>query len=132
METYIFKRWNPINNIPEDLYFLSLSDKYSLLTLFLKELGADENTRCLKIVFEHTLMYRVTPESSRIMPTNEIPSYDGFWITKQSELLNWFNKESTGIYDDGDLIHYTICNIDNIIEVITTTNATLSWTDIDF
>jgi hypothetical protein len=131
METYIFKKWETNISIPNYLYFLSLSDKHGSLTIFLKELGDDENTKCLKIEFKHTLMYRVTPESSRILPANEIPAYDGFWITKQSDLLNWFNKESAGIYDDADLIHYTICNLDNIIEVITTANGILSWTDVD-
>lgn len=131
MENYIFRKWDTISDIPEDLIFLRMSDQYGSLTILLKALSNSESAKALKIEFEHTLMYRVTPESSRILPTNEVPSYDGFWITRQSNLLNWFNIESAGIFDDGDLIHYTICNLDNIIEVITTANGVVSWIDID-
>jgi len=127
MKTSIFTKWKPISNIPRDLYFLSLCDQFGSLTILLRELGDDKSKRCLKKQFEHTVMYRVTPESSRIKPTDEIPSYDGFWITKQSNLLTWFNDESVGIYNDGDLIHYTICNVDNVIEVITTSDVLASW-----
>jgi hypothetical protein len=98
--------WKPLQDIPfQDLYFLELRSGIDNLTVFLKALGSDE--RILKIKFDQMVGYRVFDE----------------------DFLNWFEKESLGLFDDRDLIHYLICNTDNIIDVISTSHVTVEWVD---
>jgi hypothetical protein len=119
--------WKPLQDIPfQDLYFLELRSGIDNLTVFLKALGSDE--RILKIKFDQMVGYRVFDESSRLDSYKD-SSMSEFRTSTTSDFLNWFEKESLGLFDDRDLIHYLICNTDNIIDVISTSHVTVEWVD---
>jgi|GEM_PF-502466 len=110
-----FEIWQPIEGFKKDVYFFNLQDDGEL-TISVKELDNDNQT--LSITFNSALCYRITDESSRNRTTHSTPTFRGFKISKDSEFLRWFKDESSGIHEGRDLKHYLICNIDNVIDVI--------------
>lgn len=117
--------WNPIKDDYEELFFLKLEYEYNYLIVSLKELAG--NQRVLQIKFSGVMGYRVFQEGSRQKTINENLTYRGFKMTTDSEFINWFKEESYGIFDDWDLKHYIITNINNVIDVICGTNIELKW-----
>jgi len=120
--------WKPLSDIPfHDLYFFELRSGINSLTVFLKVLGSDEKT--LQVKFQGVLGYRVFDESSRLNSLGEDFSISEFQTSTTSEFLNWFKQESLGLFDDRGLIHYMLCNTDNIIDVISGSIVTVEWVE---
>jgi len=123
-----YKPWKPLFDIPfHDLYFFELRSGINSLTVFLKVLDSD--TKTLKLKFDGVIGYRVFDESSRLNSMGEDSSMSEFQTSKNSDFLNWFKEESLGVFDERELIHYMLCNTDNIIDVISGSLVTVEWVD---
>lgn len=121
-----YKIWEPIDNIPfRDLYFFGLRDDLGKLVILLKELGSHE--KMLEMVFSNVLGYRVVQESGRMRTMDENPGFSKFMTSTNSDFLIWFKEESRELFDDWKLVHYVICNCDNIIDVISGLPVSVEW-----
>ena len=120
-----YEIWNPVSDILDDIYFYESRYNGKDLTILLKKLDSANET--LVINFKSVLGYRIINESGRIKTLYEIPTFNGFRFSIDSEFLRWFIEESGGIFDDLQLTHYVICNINNVIDVISSLPATGEW-----
>lgn len=127
-DTGYYEIWKPIPNLPNDLVFISMKNESGDLVVLLKEL--DNQNRLLQFVFKNIIGYRVFPEGSRLKTINDIPSFGGFRISSNSEFLKWFKEESGGIFEEWNLKHYLICNMDNIIDVISGSSVNVEWVNL--
>lgn len=125
MEIDKFEIWEPIKDIPKDLYFYGLEYTSDSLIVLLKELEVEN--RVLKITFNGVLSYRVSQETARSKTLHENASLREFRVATNSEFLRWFQEESFEIFEGWDLKHYYICNIDNIIDVISGPPVKAEW-----
>jgi len=119
-----FMKWEPIIPAPKDLYFVSLSDDQGVLIIRLAEM---EDDRVLEFKFRGVMAYQVADEGSRIKTLYENPSYRRFVISDNSNYLQWFHMESREMFEDWDLKHYSIGNINNIIDIISGNDIIVKW-----
>lgn len=124
MNNYI--KWEPINPLPKDLCFVGIKDDLGTLTVMLREIGDEENI--LEIKFKGVLAYRVVQEGGRLKTLYEFPDFRGFITSVNSSFLAWFNEESRGMFEDWELVHYAICNSDNIVDIISGPPVEVKWT----
>ncbi|MBS1521139.1 MAG: hypothetical protein JST50_09090 [Bacteroidetes bacterium] len=115
MEFDIYTSWNPIEISSSSIDMRSLTHEMGVLVLLFEEWTVGKP---FKIVFDSYFSYRITVESGRIKSLNN-PTLQVFGQTKKSEYLDWFKDESSGIYDDQEMTHYSILCQDGIIDVIT-------------
>ena len=110
-----YDEWKPIVVSTNSIDMRSLYHEAGKLILLFDEWPGKSP---FKISFESYFAYRVTIESGRIKSLNN-PTLKMFSSTKNSEYLTWFRDESSGIYDDEDIIQYTILYQDGITDIIT-------------
>jgi hypothetical protein len=121
-----YTSWMPLSDIPfHNLYFFELRSSINSLAIFLKVLGS--NDKVLSIKFNGIIGYRVFDESARLNSYSGNSNISEFRISNTSDFLKWFREESLGIFDDRALIHYVICNTDNIIDVISGSHVEVEW-----
>lgn len=128
MKSDNYERWVPTEELPGDLYFFELHNESGVLTILLKKFELPD--KVLVIKFDGILAYRVVQEAGRLKTIYENDSLGAFNTTTDSALLRWFTEESGGIFDDSGLIHYVICNSDNIIDVISGPPVIVEWQDL--
>lgn len=95
--------------------------------LFLNLTFYDDDEKKIVVHFKDYLFYRTMNESYGL---NQIPS-EGFYANRQicstdtSDLIDWFNEESSNIYK-GSFRHYGIPSGEEIIEVLSKSPPKLS------
>lgn len=119
-----FIKWTPIAPDPKDLYFVSLTNSEGTLTIVLAEMDDD---KLLEIKFKGVMAYQVVVEGARLQTLYEQPAYRRFVTSINSSYLHWFHLESRGAFEDWELKHYSIGNVDNIIDVISGDNIEVQW-----
>jgi hypothetical protein len=118
--------WKPIDEIPyDDLYFFKSNDHLGKLQIWLKVLGNEDEM--LEIKFNGVQAYRIVQESARLKSLGEYASLRKFRTSTDSEFLKWFEEESIEQFSDWGLVHYILCNIDNVIDVITGLPVSVEW-----
>jgi len=118
--------WKPIDEIPyDDLYFFKSNDHLGKLQIWLKVLGNEDEM--LEIKFNGVQAYRIVQESARLKSLSEYPSLRKFRTSTDSEFLKWFEEESVEQFSDWGFVHYILCNIDNVIDVITGLPVSVEW-----
>jgi len=110
------------------LHFFELHNELGELTILLKKFGVSD--KILRIKFDGVIAYRVVQEAGRLRTINDNPSLKILNTTTNSAFLRWIREESGGIFDDTELIHYTVCNSDNIIDVISGPPVIMDWVSI--
>lgn len=119
-----FIKWNPIFPAPKDLYFVNLTDYGGTIDIHLAEMKDD---RILILRFKGVMSYQVTDEGARSRSLYKDPSYRGLVVSDKSDYLNWFHRESQEMFLDWDLKHYSVSNINNIIDIISGDEVEVSW-----
>ncbi|NCI45798.1 hypothetical protein [Sediminibacterium soli] len=124
----IHKKWTIFSeNVPR-LYFWELHDKAGVLVILLKSDETQE--RVLKITFNGVLSYKVAIEAACLtrMRDNEHSGHSGpFYIVNNSAYLDSIISEGGGIFDDSELVHYSIWDSDNIIDIISGPPVDVKW-----
>lgn len=89
-------------------------EKYGLL-LHLKFKSGE---KILRFDFPH--LFRVMDKKARLKELSKQNLNDKSWLftVKESELMNWFNEESFGIYE-GKFIHIVIITQEQVIDIFT-------------
>lgn len=68
--------------------------------------------------------YRLTDEAFRLKLYRELkvdPNFDfnwGFYIVKNSNYIFWLNEQSSNLFNDNELIHYSIFDDDFVVDII--------------
>jgi hypothetical protein len=119
-----WERWVPLDDIPSTIYNdMFLDGKDGVILEF-----SDENCeRKVVVNFEGgVLSYRNTDEGSLLETLNYLDQHYGtdfysnwsLFKVKNSEYLNWFHKESCGIYESEEVEHYVFLTPNDVIEIL--------------
>lgn len=121
-----WERWIPINGLPSKLYNDAFIDSKEGIIL---EFSDEKDKKKIVVKFEDgVLSYRNTDEGSLLKKLNYLEQQYGtdfysewtlFKITN-SEYINWFLDESSGIYEPNQVEHYVFFTPNDIIEILTT------------
>lgn len=128
MEIKHIKKWEPINNIPAQLFLEGLYDTYDGFKINLK--GKLDTDPILILQFSSYLAYQNTEETCRLksLQTNEILSTEWpLFISNNSSYIDWLIEESYKIVDSRELLHYIITCSDCIIDIISDEAPTARW-----
>jgi hypothetical protein len=122
-------KWEPVANIPSQLYLEGLHDDYEGFRLFLK--GKDTSDRILKIQFTTYLGYRNIDETYRLKTLQKHRILTTGWplfISKDDDFIAWIITESTGTVDNSKpYFNYIICTPNDIVEVVSDETPIVEW-----
>lgn len=121
-----WEKWIPIDKVPQEIYLDSFVDdgNEGIIMTFI---SCEDGEKKVLVQFEgHVLSYRNTDEGSLLKTWEFLGHHYGvdfhsrwpFFKVKNSEYLNWFLKESCGIYDLREVQHYVFLTPDDIVEVL--------------
>ncbi|MDC1142091.1 hypothetical protein OAU50_03295 [Planctomycetota bacterium] len=134
-QSEIWTKWEPIQDVPDDLNVHTLIDGYDGLRLFLHQ--HDNPNRFLVLDFGPVGAYRNADEGDRQSCWYEIPEggkprkYSLFTI-EHSKFALWLISESPHYSHPGNdetLTHYCIATDDDIVDVLSETPPKVFWTD---
>ena len=121
--TYFFKKWIPDSRISDLMTVEKLVHDSSGLRIYLSSEQYDE---FLCIEFPHNYTYRNTDESYRLRLWShgqfEVRQWT-YFITRESELIDWVVAESESAYDKDNMIHYLIKTGSDVIDIVTNSAA---------
>lgn len=123
-----YQKWELGAESTDGLYFFELHDQAGSLIIFLKKFELPN--KVLKIQFEGVLAYKIIAEAGRLRFINDNWPLNTFSQSTNSAFLRELYDESGGIFEDSELIHYVICNSDNIIDVISGPPVLAEWLEI--
>jgi hypothetical protein len=121
-----YKKWLPLEDIPDRLYLDGLYDDWEGFRLLLRHY---ETGRMLRITFDPALSYRNTDEGD-LLKTEDIS--EGFfkwplYIVENSRFLKWFHEESYEIRKKDNPLHYAIVTQNDFIDVISAFPPIVEW-----
>ncbi|SDC80442.1 hypothetical protein SAMN04488112_1179 [Melghirimyces thermohalophilus] len=121
-----WEQWVPIDHIPQPIYLDSLVDGHEGIVM---RFSSEDSEKKVLVQFDGVVCsYRNTDEG-RLLKTWDFLSRhygDQFYSTwplfkvKHSEYLNWFLKESAGIYEDIEVTHYVFITPHDVVDVLST------------
>lgn len=125
----IFKKWEPIPGLQDEMYMEGLYDDYEGFRILLK--GSDDHARMLRITFDPPLVYRVIDEGD-LLSYDRVNDYEpsgqwAFFIVENSSYLEWFQHISQGIHDENAIVHYAIFTPNECIEVLSEYGPEVEW-----
>lgn len=100
----------------EDFHCESLNDERGAISILLR---GSKSKSALNINFEFVYSYCKTNESYRLETNNALPN--GRYIllkVTNSEYLNWFHRESMGIYESQNIFHFIFVTEDDFVDVL--------------
>lgn len=124
-----FRKWVPVDNIPQRMHLEGLHDDYEGFRLLLR--GESLSSRMLRIAYDNPLLYRNTDEGDRLrMLSNS--SILGEWplfkvSSSDSELVKWLHEESRKIRSPDRMHHYVIATPNDIVEVVSECSPEVVW-----
>ncbi|WP_017324955.1 hypothetical protein [Synechococcus sp. PCC 7336] len=129
MAENIFKAWKPLFGLPAVMQLETLHHGYEGLKLILTPL--DESDRKLEILFDPALTYRNIDEGdllfyNRVDGENNLGRW-GFFTVEDSDYLKWFNHVSQGIYEDKEIIQYSIYTPNDCLDILSAYPPTVLW-----
>ncbi len=129
MKKNIFKKWEPIQDIPGEIYLEGLYDDYEGFRLLLK--GGDQFSKMMRIKFDSVLLYRNIDEGDLLSyPRVDEPKNQKMWclyVVFKSDLLQWFHDVSQNIYEEDKLVHYAIYTPNDCIDIISFFEPKVEW-----
>src|SRR5699024_1069576 len=121
-----WERWIPVNGIPSVIYNNKLIDDNKGITMNFRN---EYDTKNITVEFDgNVLSYRNTDEGSLIKKIDFLDEKYGakfysewsLFKAKDTDYINWFLEESSGIYEAGEIQHYIFVTPHDVIEVLST------------
>lgn len=129
--TVLFK-WEPIEIVPKDFYFMSLIDNQDGLKLNFQQ---EQNDFALNIDFGyHGVFYQNQNENSSLKIIDDYGIKGGKWslyYAKESKLIDKISQNSYGIIDKKDLFHFIILHTDGLLNILSYEEPKVSWQVLD-
>ena len=120
-----FRKWLPIDDLSGSLYLEGLYDDYEGFRLLLK--GEGEQQKMLRIMFDPALAYRNTDESDLLRTIGKGLGEWSLFTVEHSDYLAWFNKESHGIHESENIVHYAIYTPNDCLDVLSIYPPKVEW-----
>ena len=129
MKELEIEKWEPVENIPPQLYLEGLHDDYEGLRLLLK--GKDSSDPLLQVRFKNRLGYRNIDETYRLRTLDRHKILTTQWplfISRQDDFIDWIIEESSGTVDTTVLYtNYIFCTPNDIVEIVTDEEPSVEW-----
>jgi hypothetical protein len=121
-----YKKWEPIEDIPDRLYLDGLYHDWEGFRLLLCDYETD---RMLRITFDPALSYRNTDEGDLLKSTGEAEGLCNWplFIVENSRFLEWFQEESYNIHTEENPIHYQVSTPNDCIDIISAFPPIVEW-----
>ena len=83
----------------------------------------------IQVVFDWIHSFRVTDEGDLLKLQDELNGQMvmGIYTVKGSGYLTWFNDQSANIHDNDEIVHYLIVTIEDVIDVLSSVNQSISY-----
>ncbi len=84
--------------------------------------GEKINSPMIRIKFDFYYLYQIADESYRLRSIDnyekEPEGVHPIYVVNNSKYLNWFHKETYGIYTDENITHYAIYTSNTFIDIL--------------
>lgn len=124
-----YEKWAINIDLPQDLFFYKMFVEYSEIIILLKNLV--DHVQILEIKFEYFVSYKVTIDLALMKMVNENDDFRGFARSTCSGYLDSVVEGSYDILKRKNIEHFVICNLENVIEVLSDEPATFRWLNTD-
>ncbi|MBB5649163.1 hypothetical protein [Pedobacter cryoconitis] len=128
MKSENFKKWEPINNIPSELFLDSIIDDYGGLTIVLRGEDSDDTISIQFGLF--VLSYQSTTETCILKNLDDHLVLKSAWplfICEDSNYIDLLVLQSYKIIENEPTLHYIIKHADGIIDIVSTKVPDVKW-----
>ena len=124
-----FIKWEPISELPDEIFIEGLHNDYEGFRILLK--GSDDQARMLRITYDPVLAYRGVDEGDlisykRFDEDSNLGRW-GFFIVKSSDYLEWFLHLSQGIHENESIVHYAIYTPNDCLDILSAYPPEVEW-----
>lgn len=116
----MFEKWNSgIENFPNQIYIVEILLNAEEFRVIIQDIENEDSKYAIN--FKGLVGFRSFDEGDRICSLDEYrwgADEGGMYKTQRSNFINWLQEENGGRYDEGDIIHYSIVTLDDILDVI--------------
>ena len=125
-----YKKWEPIENLPDVLYCEEVHDDIEGFRVLLR--GEEVSSPTLRILFHKVLLFRNIDElhlmaTWRRLGEVEAMEESSLFIVENSSLFELFQKESDGIFEGKEIVHYAIYTPNDCLEIISEGKPKVEW-----
>jgi len=125
----VFKKWEPISELPTEVYLEGLHHDYEGFRLLLK--GSGSHGKMLRITFDPALLYRNLDEGDYLYDEADYSQLEtkewSFFIIEKSDFLDWFQQVSQGIHRSQHIIHYAIYTPNDCVDILSAYPPKVEW-----
>lgn len=128
MKSNNIKKWEPIDNLPPELFLDSITDNYEGLSITLR--GEDSDDAIFLQFGLFVFSYQNTVETCVLKSLDDNPLLKLAWplfVNDDSSYIDWLVKQSYKIIESEPKLHYIIKHADGIIDVITSQKPEAKW-----
>jgi hypothetical protein len=127
MINHIFKKWEPVSDIPEKLFLEALHDDYEGFRLLFK--GKSNNDKTLRVTFKTTLVYRNIDEGDIVetLKNSDGLSHWCLYTLENSDLIEFFHKQNYGSYKSSKILHYAFYTPNDCVEILSEFPPQVEW-----
>lgn len=119
--------WEPLPNLPEELYVQRVIDNSSDLEIILTTGDDKKGEPFLRVKFDFFLGYRSFNESYRIGSFPALTASFSLRIISGSDFVDWIMEESLGVYfKKEEVVHYMM-GLEDMFEVLATEPPEVEW-----
>lgn len=127
MDKQIFKKWEPMSCLPNEMYLEGLHDDYEGFRLLLK--GSGDKGKILRIAFDPSLVYRNIDEGDFLKMANDGEGLMKWCLftVENSTYEKWFHEQSYNIRESENIVHYAIYTPNDCIDVLSAYPPKVEW-----
>ncbi|MEN5232948.1 hypothetical protein [Sphingobacterium faecium] len=132
MDNIVLFKWEPIEIVQNDFYFISLMDNKDGLKLIFEQ---EQNDFALNFDFGyHCIFYQNQNENSSLKIIDDYGINGAKWslyYAKESKLIDEISQNSYGIIDKNELCHFIILHADGLLNILSSEDPKVSWQVLD-
>jgi len=127
MDKQIFRKWEPLSDLPDEMYLEGLHDDYEGFRLLLK--GASGNRKMLRISFDSSLAYRNINEGDFLKTVEDSEGLTKWCLftVENSAYEKWFHEQSYNIHASEDIVHYAIYTPNDCVDILSAYPPQVEW-----
>jgi len=116
--------WKPIDKILTPVLVSALRDDSEGFRVLVEE--GVPGGKLYKFLFDSVVSYRSIPESFSTNRTLQITTEEWpFFVSRQTDYIDWFIKNNNGVMDVDGVIHYAIWAYDYCVDVLAFSEPTV-------
>lgn len=122
----IYKKWQPLKDIPRVLYCEGIHDDYEGFRILLRE---NDRSPILRIMFDAVRSYRKSDEGDLLRTIASIsdPGRSSLFTVENSSWVKWFHEETYDIHKDRDIKHFAIYTPDDCVDALSEFEPKVEW-----